>query len=403
VKQRQGTVIDEQRQRVPLIVHIVHSLDVGGLENGLVNLINRIPPELYRHAIICMTDYTDFYRRISQPGVNVYALHKKPGKDLKVYFKLWRLLRELRPEIVHTRNLATLEGAVVARLAGVKHRVHGEHGRDIHDIDGRNPKYLLLRRLCQPFVQRYITLSQDLDNWLRNIVRVPDYKVTQLYNGVDNQRFNSQGERAELPLWKGERENYLVIGTVGRLQIVKDQVNLVKAFLQLLQWQPELKQNVRLLIVGDGALMPEIVSFIEQHHLQGLVWLPGTRDDIPALMRSMDIFVLPSKAEGISNTILEAMSCGLPVIATRVGGNPELIVDNETGCLVPMQNPEALARAMQRYIHDKNLIDQHGAKGRIRVEQAFSIHAMVDKYLDVYNELLAHHHKQTRGQSIKRV
>lgn len=137
--------------RPPLVAHIIHRLDVGGLENGLVNIINRTPPERYRHAIICMIDYNPAFRaRIRREGVECHALHKREGKDLGVYFRLRRLLSELRPDIVHTRNLSALEAQLPAWLAGVRCRVHGEHGRDVHDIDGRNRKYNLLRRALRP-------------------------------------------------------------------------------------------------------------------------------------------------------------------------------------------------------------------------------------------------------------
>ena len=143
----------------PLVVHIIHRLDVGGMENGLINLINHMPAERYRHAIVCMTDYTDFSRNIRREGVTLHALHKRPGKDLGVHARLWRVLRHLRPDIVHTRNLATVETQVTAALARAHHRVHGEHGWDVSDPDGSNVKNRRLRRLVRPLVGEYIALS----------------------------------------------------------------------------------------------------------------------------------------------------------------------------------------------------------------------------------------------------
>ena len=119
----------------PLVVHIIHRLAVGGLENGLVNLINSMPPAQYRHAIVCLTDYTDFRERIRDKRVPIIALHKKEGHDLGVYVRLWRVLRHLRPALVHTRNLSGLEHLVLAALARIPGRIHGEHGRDIYDLD----------------------------------------------------------------------------------------------------------------------------------------------------------------------------------------------------------------------------------------------------------------------------
>ena len=371
----------------PLIAHVIYRLDVGGLENGLVNLINRTPQ--YRHAIICMTGYTEFHRRIEHDAVTLHALAKREGHDLGVFVRLWRLLRALKPRVVHTRNMAALEAQLPALLAGVRGRVHGEHGRDVHDLDGSNRKYRFLRRAFRPLVRHYIPLSRDLENYLREDVGVPSAKLTQIYNGVDAERFHpAHGGRAPVPLAGFVPRQALVIGAVGRLQTVKDQLNLVRAFVLLLQARPEMTASLRLLIIGDGPLRREAQSLLEKAGAASLAWLPGARDDIPELMRAMDVFVLPSLAEGISNTILEAMATGLPVIATDVGGNGELVVDGETGFLVPAARPQDLADAIARYVNDAELRRRHGHGGRERVEREFSMEAMVARYVAIYEAQL---------------
>ncbi len=372
----------------PLIVHVIHRLQMGGLENGLVNLINRMPKDKYRHVIVAMTDYTDFSERLTRDDVEIFALHKKAGKDFRVFVRLWKLLRQLRPDIVHTRNLSALEASLVAVLSGVKYRVHGEHGRDVHDIAGKNWKYNLLRRFCQPFIQRYITVSKDLRLWLIETVRIPAGKITQIYNGVDSQKFNPEGSVIELEAGFLP-ENGILIGTVGRMETVKDQLNLAKAFVELIQVNPEYKKYLRLALIGDGSLIPQIQTIIDEAGLRQYVWFAGASDDVANVMRSLDIFVLPSLAEGISNTILEAMSCSLPVIATDVGGNPELVIEAETGKLVSKSNPQELAAAIKTYIEDPELMKQHAIGGRKRIEQAFSMEAMVKNYVSVYDSLTA--------------
>ena len=174
----------------PLIAHVLFRLSTGGLENGLVNLINKLPNDKYRHAVICMTDYTDFRNRINNDTVQVYCLNKKPGQDLAVYVRLWRLLRHIKPDVLHTRNLSALEAQLPGLLAGVKCRIHGEHGRDIDDVDGTNWRYVMLRRLFRPLVQRYMPMSKDLEDWLIKQIKVPITKISQVYNGVDINRFN---------------------------------------------------------------------------------------------------------------------------------------------------------------------------------------------------------------------
>lgn len=376
--------------RAPLVAHIIYRLDIGGMENGLVNLINAIPATRYRHAIICLTEYTDFRFRIQRPDVEYYALHKRPGKDIGVYPRLWRLLRRLRPDIVHTRNLPALDCLVPAALAGVAARVHGEHGRDMIDLDGSNRKYNLLRRFLRPFAQRYIPLSRDLETWLRDAIGIAPERIDRIYNGVDMDRFHpAAGGRAPLLLAGFALADSIVIGTVGRMQTVKDQTTLVAAFLHLLERVPELRARLRLVLVGDGPLRAVAAQQLERAGVAEQAWLPGARDDIPELMRGFDIFVLPSLAEGISNTILEAMACGLPVVATRVGGNAELVEEGLTGKLIPAADPAAMAAALSVYVRDLLLARRHGIAGRQRIEGHFSMPAMVEGYLAVYDRLLA--------------
>lgn len=375
---------------VPLIAHVVYRLDVGGLENGLVNLINAIPAQRYRHAIICLTEYTDFRRRIRRDDVALYALGKRPGKDIGIHYEMWHLLRALRPAIVHTRNLATLDCHIAAAAAGVPCRVHGEHGRDVYDLDGRSRKYNLLRRVIRPLVHRYIPLSRELEQWLLESIHVPAARVTRIYNGVDSARFQPATDRREpLPVPGFAPAHTVVIGAVGRMEPVKDPLNLVRAFIELLSRVPDGRERLRLAMVGDGPLRGDALALLEAAGVARLAWLPGTRDDLPQLLRGFDIFALPSLAEGISNTILEAMGAGLPVVATRVGGNAELVVEGETGILVARADPRALADALAGYVADPSRRQAHGGAGRARIEREFSMGAMVDRYIKVYDELAA--------------
>ena len=374
-------------ERAPLIAHVIYSLKVGGLENGLVNLINHLPNDRFRHAIICISDYSDFHTRI-RGAVELYALHKPPGKGLGVHLKLWRLLRKLRPQIVHTRNLAALECHAAAALAGVPVRIHGEHGRDIDDLDGSNRKYRMVRRALRPFVHQYIALSKDLERYLRDVIGVPAARLAQLYNGVDTELFHPPASGREAlppPAFAGPGD--FIIGTVGRMHPVKDQVTLARAFVALARMAPQAAPRLRLVMIGDGPLRAQVLQVLEQAGLAQFAWLPGERDDVAAIMRALDVFVLPSLAEGISNTILEAMATGLPVVATAVGGNPEL-VDGRCGHIVPSADPAAMAQALLTYHSDAGLRARHGRAARARAKGSFSIAAMVQSYMDVYERKL---------------
>ena len=381
---------EPKNQTVPLIVHVIFRLAMGGLENGLVNLINTMPRDRYRHAIVSLTDCTDFQQRIKREDVTVVALQKRPGHDLGVYWRAWRLFRSLRPAIVHTRNFPTLEFLAVAACAGGARRIHGEHGRDVYDLDGSNRTYNRFRRVMRRLVARYVAVSRDLSDWLTSTVGVPPMRVAQIYNGVDTVRFQPRGARCMAgspPGFFGS--DSVVIGTVGRMQTVKDQLTLVRAFLHLRCVVPGAQDVLRLVMVGDGPLYQESLQLLREGGAEAYAWLPGARSDVPEMLHTLDVFVLPSLAEGISNTILEAMASGLPVVATRVGGNVELVEEGQTGYLVPPRDPSAMAEAIGRYLENRALLVSHGLAARKRVESEFSLDAMVNRYLGVYDSVLA--------------
>lgn len=372
----------------PLIAHVVYRFDVGGLENGVVNLINHMPRSAYRHVVVSLTGITDFRKRIVRDDVEFIALDKPQGHAFWIYPQLFRLFRRLRPAIVHTRNLGALEAVVPAWLAGVPVRVHGEHGRDVGDLDGSRKKYQWLRRLYRPFVSHYVALSRDLEQYLTARVGVPQDHVEQIYNGVDTRRFHVAATRQPIVACPFVDSAQYLIGTVGRMQTVKDQTILARAFIRALTIAPELKAMLRLIMVGDGPLRGQSIALLEQAGLAELAWMPGERSDVPDILRGLDCFVLPSLAEGVSNTILEAMAAGLPIVATDVGGNAELLEAGHSGELVPPANPDAMAEAIVRYASDRNLAQSAGRAGRARVERHFSLEAMVSQYQKLYDHLL---------------
>lgn len=372
----------------PLVMHVLYSFDVGGLENGVVNLINHMAYDRFRHAVVAIAQCApSFCQRVRRTDVEFISLHKPPGHGVKLYPRLYRLFRQTRPAIVHTRNLAALEFAVPAAFAGVRARVHGEHGWDTSDPGGTRRKYQLLRRAYSPFVNRYVALSGQIESYLTDRVGIARDRVERICNGVDTQRFRPAVQRASIAGSPFADPAAVVIGTVGRLQTVKDQVSLVRA-VAIARKQGVDGSALRLLIAGDGPQRAEVASEIRATGIADITWLAGERSDVPEVMRAIDVFALPSRAEGISNTILEAMASGLPVVATDVGGNAELVVEGETGALVPAENPDAMAQALLRYTSDAALRKRHGAGGRQRVEQNFSIDNMVTRYTQLYESLL---------------
>ena len=375
----------------PLIVHVVFRFDTGGLENGVVNLINHMPVHAYRHAVVALTEVVPgFAQRVRRDDVEYASLHKRPGHGAALYPRMLRLFREMRPAIVHTRNLAALECQVPAALAGVPVRVHGEHGRDVDDLDGTRVRYQWMRRAYRPFVHYHVALSRDLAGYLERKVGVPQRRIAQIYNGVDIERFHpSPGGRQPIGGCPFTDPALFIAGTVGRMQTVKAQTVLAHAFIRALELQPALRARLRLVMVGDGPLRVEARRMLDAAGVAHLAWLPGEREDVPNVMRALDCFVLPSLAEGISNTILEAMASGLPVLATEVGGNAELVVAGVTGALVAAGDAESLANGLVQMAGDPTRAVAFGRAGRARVEEYFSLPAMVAAYQGLYDRLLA--------------
>ncbi|MHB8764569.1 MAG: glycosyltransferase [Deferrisomatales bacterium] len=354
------------------VVHVLYSFGTGGLEKGIATLVRHGSPDL-EHVIVCLSR-SGASAALLPPGTTVVELHKPAGNSLRFVWKLSRALKELRPAVVHTRNWSGLDGIVAARLAGLKSLVHGEHGWGMDDPEGRNPRRVLARRYMAGWVREYTCVSKAMEEWLGETIRV-GRPVTQVYNGIDTRRYAPAPDRRVLRRSLGLPEDALIAGVVGRLDPIKDHGTLFRAFDGVRRRFP----GARLLVVGDG---PEM-GRLRGEAGDGIDFL-GDRADVAALLPALDLFVLPSLNEGISNTILEAMATGLPVIATRVGGNPELVVDGVTGTLVPPSSAAEVEVAMLRYAGDTELRRAHGEAGRQRAVAGFGIPAMVEGYEQVY-------------------
>lgn len=375
-------------KQLPLVVHLVYRLDFGGLETLLVETINRMPANKYRHAIVCLTDFTDFAKKILRDDVRIYALHKSPGLAFGVHIEVWRLLKTIKPAILHTYNLSTIEYTFAAFLAGVQVRIHAEHGRDANDPEGKNWKHNMLRRLLTPCVDAFVPVSRDLEEWLATVIKVPARKNILINNGVDLERFTGKSpfvvdestSTAALPF---------VIGTVGRVQDVKNHMALLDAFLLLCEQLPTKKSYLRLVIVGDGPLLSALRAKVNALNMDEQVWFPGMRVDIPELMKTFTVFAISSLAEGTPVVLLEAMATGLPIVSTKVGGIPDLVQNNVSGTLVPNGDVPALATALKHYVENRDLLALHGAAGRKFVEEKYSIDAMISNYAALYDKLCA--------------
>ena len=373
----------------PLILHVIHHLVTGGMENGLVTLINNLPASRFRHGIICIEDYSDFRNRLNGSETQVTAMWRSRIGTWRMRWRLFRMFRELKPTIVHSRNKSGLDALLPARLAGVPHCVHGEHGWDVHDLDGLNVKERVLRRLHSPLVERYVTVSRSLRDYLVERVGIRPERITTICNGVDTDKFQPADSKPAGVLPPNLSDDGLfIIGTVGRLQPVKDQQLLLTAFADVVREAGDAAASARLLMVGDGPLRAALEQQAQALGIAHLTFFAGDRTDVAQFLKCMDVFVLPSLAEGISNTILEAMATGLPVVATRVGGNVELVRDGECGALFEAGDAATLSRLLAGYLVDPGSRRRHGERSRRVAVERFSLKAMVEGYCGAYEQLI---------------
>lgn len=362
------------------VVHVVYTFKTGGMEKGIATLI-RQASEGFEHVIVCLHSSGETARLLPQ-GTPVKELYKPPGNSPRFLLKLARTLHSFKPAIVHARNWGGTDGIIAARLAGMRATIQGEHGWEIDDPEGLNPKRLKIRRVFDRWTQEYTCVSQHLEQWLYQTVKVQK-PVTQIYNGVDTELYRPGTDdmkmkvRAEL----GIAPATFVIGIIGRLDPIKDHPTLIQAVRDLSSHYPD----VKLLIVGEGPERPRLEALQDEHCL-----LLGNRLDVPAILQTLDVFVLPSFNEGISNTILEAMAAGIPVVATDVGGNPELVTDGKTGALLPPQQPQHMAAVLLQYACNPSLRQSYGVCGRAKVMEQFSIQRMIHAYEAVYKRAASH-------------
>lgn len=357
-----------------LVAHVIHTYALGGMEVGISHLARNASPDV-AHAIVCLSHMSPKHRPLPAETA-VLELGKSSGHSTRFLFRLAATLRRLAPSVVHTRNWGGADGVLGARLAGIRAVVHGEHGWGIDDPRGRSRKRLFARRFLQRWVREYTCVSQDIRAWLAGTVRIRR-PITQIYNGVDTAAFRPRERSGEGRGDLGIPEGAFVVGSVGRLDPIKNYPAFVEAARRL-------GARAHFVLVGDGPERSRLEALAA-----GAVRFLGEREDVPGLFRAFDLFVLPSFNEGVSNTVLEAMASGLPVVATRVGGNGELVVEGRTGALVPPGDVEALAAAIRRYADDPPLALEHGAAGRARALERFSIEAMVRGYETVYRRVAA--------------
>lgn len=369
------------------ILHVIPQLRPGGTEYALLRLIRGLGKENFEHRI-CATRGMDMDFAVNQGVADRVVLAGEAGANFQFpFFRLARVMRSFQPHIVHSRNWGGIEAVAAARYASVPVTVHSEHGYELDSLAGLPLRRRFFRRAAYAMADAVFANSRELRDYHARQVWNDPSSIRVLYNGVDTARFAPQSTvrqrvRQELNL----PSSSIVLGNVGRLVKIKDHATLLKAAALLLHRGVD----VRVLLVGAGPEMAALQQQVkETEGLSDRVVFVGACERIPEMLNAMDIFVLSSLGEGMSNTLLEAMACALPVVATRVGGNPELVEENLTGYLFSPEDVDGLASILERHLCDETTRRCLGAAARERAALQFSLDRMVAEYHNLYIELAA--------------
>ena len=372
------TALSAAAGQVLRVMHVVFAFQPGGMEMGVLKLVNGLDRRRIQSAI-CSTQTARELNSLLSPQVPLFEFRRREGNDPRLVWNLYRLFARERPHIVHTHAWGTLiEGLTAARLAGVPIVVHGEHGT----LQLRH-RQRILQRYAWSRVDRVHSVSTRLAERMAHEVGFPPDRIQTIHNGVDLSRFRGAISAADARHALALPVDGPIVGAVGRLVPVKDHVSLVEAIARM----GRDGARATAVIAGEGPLRGTIEARASALGVTEQIRLLGHRQDVDVVLAALDVFVLPSRSEGLNNTILEAMAAGIPVVATRVGGADEMVIDGETGVLVPAASPEALATALRRLLSDGALRTAMGRAGRSRAERDFDLAKTVRKYERLYTEL----------------
>jgi len=362
------------------ILRIVNSMDIGGLERGVYNLTFKLDKNKFEHVFCCLQRKGYFGEQLEKKRFKLYELRKKKGFGFNLIPKIRRIIKKEKIDIVHTHNTHPFQLGILASLGLNVLRIHTDH----NSFANNESRYiLLLNRFFYNFVDKVICVTESIRrDWIEK-VGVNTKKLVAIYNGSDISQFdiniNVAKEMNQLGLNKKDK----VIGIVARLAKEKDIFTLLMAF----KFVNEKVKGSKLLIIGDGPLRNQLEEFAKYNKIKNVKFL-GMRTDVLKLMKIFDVYALSSLSEGNSQTIREAMAASKPVVATNVGGNPELVVDGVTGFLVPKRNPERMAEAIVNLLENRKLREKMGKEGKKRVEKYFRIEKQAENYEKLYDQFL---------------
>jgi glycosyltransferase involved in cell wall biosynthesis len=373
-------VSDANGIRVAFVVHI---MQVAGAEVLVAETIHRLGSRL-EPVVFCLDAVGQLGERLRSEGIEVLSLDRQPGFDWGLVGRMAAEVRQRRIEVLHAHQYTPFFYAALARLRSSPSPrvIFTEHGRHYPDVVGTKRRLVnrvLFDRLADK-VNAVCRFSADSLSQREGFERA---RIEVIENGIDLARYQAPVDRAALRARLGLDPARRYVACVARFHPVKDHSTLLHAFQQVATTRSE----VDLILVGDGELRPALEELTEKLDLRGRVHFLGVRDDVPEILRAVDLFVLTSVTEAASITLLEAMASGLPVVVTAVGGNPELVRDGVDGLLVPRGDAGAVASAILALLTDAPRAQALGRSGAARAADTFKLERTIGRYYDLYAEL----------------
>ena len=373
------------------LFYLIGTLDVGGAEGQLVQLLKGLDRERFSATVCCLSSaagpYADDVRRL---GIDVHEVGfrslrpiPRPDRLIGMFFRLARLIRSEQPDIVHGYLFwAYVLGTFAARVAGVRKVISSR--RSLGHFKARKPHYLVLERISNAMTSIVIANSQAVRDDAIHQEQLVREKVIVIYNGVDSVEFSPTAPTTI------EQE----LGVAGASPIVTVIANFIRykghhVFFEAWKEVVAAHPAAVAILVGDGPERKKWEEWVDLERLRSSVRFTGSRPDVASILAVTDIVAHPSLEEGFSNAILESMAAGRPVVATAVGGNPEAIEDGRTGLLVPAHDHRSFAKAILTLAADPARARRMGEEGRIRARRCFSIEQMVRNYESVYERTVA--------------
>ena len=361
----------------------MHSLNLGGTERLAGQTAISLKDD-FEVSILCLDEPGLWASEVRRAGVPVHSLWRQPGLDLRLVAQIARFTRRHGIELVHAHQATPWFYAALARvLHGAPRLLFQEHGRHYPEVESRK-RALFNRWGLQRFTDRVVAVSEDVKRRLVRYEGISGARIEVVYNGCAPAPPLSESERLRVRLEFDVSDDDFLVGTVGRFDPIKNLPLLVRSVHEA----RKVSSRVRALLVGDGSCLPDIRELAATLGLDGCVSFAGYRPDAARLAAAMDLFVLASFSEGTSVALLEAMAAGVPAAVTDVGGNPEIVVDGETGWVVPSDDATALTGALLAAVRDPGEVVRRGALARRRFEERFAFEKMVARYRRVYSDLL---------------